>query len=418
MPLTPAENTLCTAIRARDKELRAMLADHVAIPTGRSHRPGLDAYIGRLRPRLLALGATESTASGIDRPGWLTLPDAGPPVDQPSPDVHIFNRIRGDGPRVLIAGHLDTVHDPFGPFQKVTADADGTRAVGPGVVDMKGGIVVAIAALEALHAHDVSCDWTVVFNADEETGSFGSAAVLEQLAANHDIGIALEPALADGGLAVERMGAGQFKIEVFGRSAHVGRSFTEGISAVNALADVLRVVADIAAPSDGRIVSVGPIQGGLVTNAVPDYAAAWGNMRFRDEAAGEEIIRRLDALQTAPDAMPHVVVHHIRNRPAKPLIPTVQRYAERVRAAAEDTGQALPFASTGGVCDGNILQHAGLPTLDTLGVRGGNLHRPDEWIDLTSLVDRAQMLAVLLSRLSALPAAEIGRGQATQDATM
>jgi len=107
-----------------------------------------------------------------------------------------------------------------------------------------------------------------------------------------------------------------------------------------------------------------------------------------------------DALATNPDAMPSIRVDRTFNRPAKPLIPATQELAHSARTAAESLGQQLPFASTGGVCDGNILQAAGLPTIDTLGVRGGGLHTTDEWIDLSSLVERCQLLAVLIARLS------------------
>ena len=113
----------------------------------------------------------------------------------------------------------------------------------------------------------------------------------------------------------------------------------------------------------------------------------------------DEIIAELDALATAEDAMPRVVVHRSFNRPAKPMLPETEALGLRARAAAEDLGQRLPFAKTGGVCDGNIMQDAGLPTIDTLGVRGGGLHTPSEWIELSSLVERCQLLAVLLHRL-------------------
>ncbi|MEO0629405.1 MAG: M20/M25/M40 family metallo-hydrolase [Planctomycetota bacterium] len=93
-------------------------------------------------------------------------------------------------------------------------------------------------------------------------------------------------------------------------------------------------------------------------------------------------------------------VYRSFNRPAKPLIPATQKLADLARTAAESLGQQLPFAKTGGVCDGNIMQDAGLPTIDTMGVRGGGLHTPDEWIELLSLVERCQLLAVLLLRLS------------------
>jgi glutamate carboxypeptidase len=146
--------------------------------------------------------------------------------------------------------------------------------------------------------------------------------------------------------------------------------------------------------------NVGPLQGGAAANAVPDLARAWGNCRFPSQDIADEIKADLESLATDPSAMPSLKVEAVFNRPAKPLIPETEKLALRAREVAESLGQALPFARTGGVCDGNTLQDAGLPTIDTLGVRGGGLHTRDEWIELPSLVERCALLAVLIARLS------------------
>lgn len=121
---------------------------------------------------------------------------------------------------------------------------------------------------------------------------------------------------------------------------------------------------------------MGPLQGGKATNVVPDLASAWGNVRFADEAGAQELAARLESLQTATDALPRVEAGWDFNRPAKPMTAGTERLARLARAAAESLGQNLPFARTGGVCDGNQLQAAGLPTIDTLGVRGAAFTRP------------------------------------------
>jgi glutamate carboxypeptidase len=124
-------------------------------------------------------------------------------------------------------------------------------------------------------------------------------------------------------------------------------------------------------------------------------------VRFPTWDVSDQLSAMLDKLVTADDAMPSVTIHRSFNRPAKPEIPATRNLALAARGVAEALGQKLPFAKTGGVCDGNIMQDAGLPTIDTLGVRGGGLHTPDEWIELASLVERCQLLAVLVMRLSA-----------------
>ena len=397
------ERQLCGWIQGRAEALLDDLRAHVAIRTGHNNVAGLDAYRRLLVERLSGLGVVSTEIPGDRRPEWLWSPAAEGetgPDDAIPPSVVAEHEVEAATPRVLLVGHLDTVHDPAGPFRQLEVDAERGLATGPGCADMKGGVLIAITALEALAHCGVELNWTVLLNSDEETGSFHSESALRRLAGAHDVGLVVEPALAGGALALERMGSGQFMVEVFGRAAHVGRNFAEGRSAVNELAAIVGRLAGASAPHRGEIVNVGPLRGGSVTNTVPDRAAGWGNVRYVDPAAGDRLAALIDGLATPDDAMPRVVVRRSWNRPVKPLTAAVRGLAESVRAAASDLGQPLSFASTGGVCDGNILQDAGLPTLDTLGVRGGNLHRDDEFIEIASLVDRCQLLAVLLARLA------------------
>ena len=209
----------------------------------------------------------------------------------------------------------------------------------------------------------------------------------------------VEPGLPGGGLAIARKGSGQFLIDIRGRSAHAGRAFFEGVSAVYALGQVLTKLHDLSDATREISVNVGPLKGGEATNIVPDHAALWGNARYPANELGDEVGRAIDALATPAGTLPEVTVHRVFSRPAKPEIPATRALAEQIRALARDMGEELAFASTGGVCDGNNLQDAGLPTIDTLGVRGGDLHKTSEWIELDSLVDRAQLFACLMLRL-------------------
>ncbi len=377
----------------------AELAEHVAIPTGKGFEPGLNQYREALVGRLAALTETIDRVPGAPRPAWIDVVPR-PQTAQPPVTVVARHHVSDELPRLLLAGHIDTVHDPDGPFRTLTVAPDGRTALGPGAADMKGGIVLAMHALEALHRCGAAINWSFLLNSDEETGSFHSDPALEAEAKRHDFGLALEPALPGGALAIERMGSGQFKIEVLGRSAHVGRDFASGISAVTRLGEIIAEIGKWPRPEEGLIINVGPLKGGIVTNAVADYAACWGNVRFGNETLADELEEKLLALVTPGDALPRVVVHHRWNRPAKPLIEATQRLADRAAVVAKSLGQTLPFTKTGGVCDGNILQHAGLPTIDTLGVRGGGLHTTDEWIEVASLVERSQLLATLMLDLA------------------
>ena len=395
MGLDAKERQLCDLIGRRRDALLADLALHVGLPTG----PGGDAIDEtreRFTERLERLGATTELVPGVPKPDWLR----GTDPDGPIPPTAVCRRDREGTPRVLIAGHLDTVHDVSSPFRALTVAPDGKTATGPGCVDMKGGLVIAVAALEALEEAGIEASWSFLMNADEETGTYHSEPALRAEASRHDFGIAIEPALPGGELAIERMGSGQFMIECRGRSAHVGRAFVDGVSAVTALGRAIVRVSEIADPAAGRIVNVGPLECNTPPNVVPPLAKAWGNARYPTPEIGEEVGALLDAIGTGEDAMPATIIRRSFNRPAKPLIPETERLALAARAAAEDLGQSLPFAKTGGVCDGNTLQDAGLPTIDTLGVRGGGLHTSEEWIELASLVERCQLLAVLVARLA------------------
>lgn len=412
MPLTDLESRVCRTIAGRREALLADLRLHVETPTGCAHGPGLRRTRELLTARAAARGAAVETVEGDPRPAWLYPPlDAGVSPEPESRIIAICRREDGHrGAPVLIAGHLDTVHDPGSEFRGLTVAPDGRRATGPGCVDMKGGLVIALAALECLEECGVHLPWTLLLNSDEETGSYHSQRAIYHEAARvcdrGGIGVALEPAGGGerGELIVERAGSGQFFIEVRGRAAHVGRDFASGVSAVTVLARLITRISGLSDPARDLILNIGPIQGGHATNVVPDRARAWGNVRFPSaEAAAEltEQLRTIAAGEVAPP--PRAVAVEVATsfvRAAKPLTDGTRRLADLARAVSEELpdSRPLPFGRTAGVCDGNIMQSAGLPTLDTMGVRGGGLHTTSEWIHVPSLVDRCQLLAVFLMR--------------------
>jgi glutamate carboxypeptidase len=397
--LSADEQRLIDHIARRRDQLVDDLRRHVALPTGRNNTPALDEARGLFTSRLAALGALVSAVPGAPRPDWLD--EAPDPAPGAVPPTAVCSRlsVAGAGCRILLAGHLDTVHDPAGDFRELTVAADGRRATGPGCADMKGGLVIAVAALESLEACGVRPAFGFVLNSDEETGSFHSDHTLRAEALAYDVGLIMEPALPDGSLVIQRPGSAQFRLDARGTPAHVGRDFTSGRSAIQALAHAITAANALADPARGRIASVGVVTGGIATNVVPPAASAWGNFRYPAEPDGREIDAALHALAFAQPGL-CLAVRTVLNRPAKPRMPATDLLAATAQAAARDLGQPLPLGVTGGVCDGNNLQAAGLPTIDTLGVRGGGLHTPQEWIDLDSLVERCQLLALLIARLT------------------
>lgn len=399
MSLSLVETMVAEALAARRDAMLRDLRELVEIPTGPGGSAGLDATRRWFARRLAGLGATLDTTPGDARPAWLGADAADPPP------ATLVARSPGAAPgkRVLLAGHLDTVHPVSGEFRGLLVNGDAAR--GPGVVDMKGGLVLGLHVLEALVQLKAAPPWGFILNSDEETGSFASDATLRRVAQDFDFGIALEPAMANGGLVTHRPGSGQFMIEVRGRAAHVGRDFASGISAVNALAASITQVAALADAHRGIIASIGPISGGHATNVVPDVARAWGNIRFPTPEIGAEVAAALSALASreSPEHVlaqnrAHMTVHVVLNRPAKPLTQGTRALALIAQAAAADAGLQLPLGTTGGVCDGNNLQAAGLACIDTLGVMGGGLHTTDEWADLATMTKRATLLALTILR--------------------
>ena len=265
MGLRGAEQHVCNAIAARRKDLLADLVLHVGLATGGGNVAALDRTRELLTTRASKLGATIEILRGDRRPAWLwgeTKGTQAPPASANPPPplgggtetpIAVCRRPTGAGRPLLIAGHLDTVHDPNGPFRELMFSADGKRAVGPGCVDMKGGLVAALVALECLDQCNVRLPWTLLLNSDEESGSFASSRIIFEEAARvaklGGSGIALEPGGPNGELITERAGSAQFFIEVRGRAAHVGRDFAAGISAVYILADLILKAASLGNPS-------------------------------------------------------------------------------------------------------------------------------------------------------------------------
>ncbi len=345
-------------------------------------------------------------------PGDLRLVDPAP-VDSIAADggrvditrgQHLHLAVRPQAPvRLLLTGHMDTVFAADHPFQSCHWISDGVLG-GPGTADMKGGIAVMIAGLNALEASPMAAriGYDVLINSDEETGSHASAALIAELARGKAAALTYEPAaLPDGTLAGARPGSGNFSIIITGRAAHAGRNPGDGHNAVLAAADLALRLA--AGRSAGLSVNPARIDGGGPNNVVPDHAVLRVNLRPRtpaDEAAARALIDdSVATISAAHDVSCHV--HGSFNRPAKPVDAGAARLFDIVTAAGRDLGLTINRIDTGGVCDGNNIAACGVPVVDTMGVRGGNIHSSDEYMIVDSLRERAALSAVTIMRIAA-----------------
>jgi glutamate carboxypeptidase len=346
-----------------------------------------------------------------DLPGELALRDAAPVEAMRSdgglePLEHGRNlhlKVRPEAPvQLLFTGHMDTVYAADHVFQELSWREPGILG-GPGVADMKGGIAVLLAALRAVEASPAagSLGYEVVINSDEEVGSPGSAPLLAAAARGKRAALTYEPsALPDGTLAGARPGSGNFSIRIEGRSAHAGRNPEDGRNALLAAADLALRLA--AARADGLSVNPARIDGGSPNNVVPDHAILRVNMRPRTAELQAHAQSALDEAVAAVAAAHEVrvTVHGGFGRPPKPLGPDAERLFGLVARCGADLGQAIGWRASGGVCDGNNIAACGVPVVDTMGVRGGAIHSPDEYLIVDSLPERAALSALTILRLA------------------
>jgi glutamate carboxypeptidase len=300
---------------------------------------------------------------------------------------------------------MDTVYPPGAEPPRVESSPDGAVIRGPGVTDAKGGLAVMLVALEACTRFG-SADrlrWEVFINADEELGSPGSAPLLADAAARHDVGLLFEPALDEAGtLAGARKGSGNFTVVIRGRAAHAGRHFAEGRNAVVAAARLATACHALNDSGRGVTVNVAALHGGEGFNVVPDLAVLRLNARVATAADADWLSARLAELVAEANAAEgfSASLHGGFHCPPKPFDGLTRSLFDRVRACGDELSLTLIAEPTGGVCDGNKLAAAGLPTLDTLGVRGGGIHSPDEYLVVASLAERAKLTALVLADLA------------------
>lgn len=370
----------------------ALVADTIALASlnsGSSHLAGLARVAGELTRRLRALTGDVQLI----------------PVDAAGRQA-VHARLRPAAPlRVLCSGHFDTVYPADHPFQSCDQPAPG-RLRGPGVADMKGGLVTFLAALAAFEStpHAARLGWDVLLTPDEETGSAASRSVLEKIARQpFALGLVFEPARPGGELVQSRKGTGVFEITCHGRAAHAAADPAAGRNAILALASFLLAAARLPDTHPGLLLNVGRVTGGGPVNIVPDLASAALNVRVTTAADATAFLAALHAL-----ARPPAPVDGIRfeisggfDRPPFETTPASRAAFAAWQAAALDLGSPVPaWIHAGGGSDANLLQAAGLPCLDGLGPVGGHLHSPDEYIETASLPIRAATAALVLHRLA------------------
>jgi glutamate carboxypeptidase len=302
--------------------------------------------------------------------------------------------------QILVLGHLDTVY-PLGTLARMPFRIAQGRAWGPGSFDMKGGIVLALAALDALRASAAGAHKRIVFlwTSDEEVGSSTSRGIIEREARRSDAVLVLEPSLGPAGrLKTARKGVAGAELIVTGRSAHAGIEPEKGVNALHELALQIARLARLNNPRRGVTVQATVASGGTATNVVPAAARVSLDIRFARIADARSLERRLRGLRPILRG----AKLELRLTPPRPPLertPAVVALFRRAQSLARALGVALGEASTGGGSDGNFTAALGIPTLDGLGAIGDGAHSPREHVVIRALAPRAALLAALVTSL-------------------
>jgi glutamate carboxypeptidase len=385
------------SLPARTAELGALLEQWANINSGSGHAAGLARMAEVLRVAFAkAFPSAEFTELAADAPGF----------NPPGAKALRFRQRPSAARQVFLCGHYDTVYAADDAFQSCRWLEDGTLN-GPGVTDMKGGLVVMMAALQAFEQtpHAAQLGWEVLLTPDEETGSHGTRAMFEAAAQRNHFGFVFEPARPSGDIIHSRKGTGGITATCRGRAAHAAKIPNDGRNAILGLAAFLLATAKIPAELPGVMVNAGNIKGGTAaTNVVPDFAQAEIDLRITRLADREPLFARLDALAREVAAAHDVKIELSGglNRPPKENHPTEAALFPEFQRAAQDIGlKPFNWVHGGGASDGNFLGAAGLPCFDGIGPEGDYLHSAREYCRVATIVPRAQNVALFLHRIAA-----------------
>ncbi|MBK5920008.1 hypothetical protein CCR80_03005 [Rhodothalassium salexigens] len=396
LSVTPAMQDALAWLDDQSATMVAMVERWAHQPSGSWYDDGLAAMGAIVRDAFADLGGTYDAVEAA--PGQ-TVTDAGEAVAIRYGPIHRFTQRAHAPRRVLLTGHLDTVYPEHSPFTRCRW-LDDTTLNGPGVADMKGGLIVMLHALKAFERTPLAqgVGWQVLVSSDEEIGSIGSGPALDAGAARAHIGLTYEPALADGTLAGARKGSGNFTLVVDGRSAHAGREFEAGRNAVWQLARAIDALYALNGQRPGVTVNPAVIHGGSANNVVPARALCRFNIRVRDadeQAWAETELAHLVDRLNGEDGF-RATLHGGFYRPPKVLSPANRALFDLVGRCGETLGVPIAVRDTGGCCEGNNLAAAGLPNVDTLGVRGSQIHSHDEFVLVDSFAERAKLSFLIL----------------------
>ncbi len=397
---TSEDEAICERIADAEKRMQERTLEWASINTGSWNRAGLD----RLAPKLVEAFSALDADVRLDASMPFEKVNAKGEAEDFETGPIIRINARPEAPvQVVMSGHYDTVF-PDGTFTEITDLGDG-RLNGPGLADMKGGLSVMLGALEAFEAGPLKdkLGYQIVITPDEETGNFASSPALKQAAQSGAmVGMTYEPCMDTGAMSGGRKGSAVFDIVLHGRSAHAGRAKEDGRSAIEAAAHMVVDLEALNNRREGVSFNVGCIEGGGAVNIVPDLAVVRFGARAPDADAAQwatwEVERIFREAKARDGISGHL--HGGFYRPPKPRNEAQTALFTAVAETGRALGLDLEFVDTGGVCEGNNIFAAGVPNVDTLGVMGGRIHSDEEYVIMSSFVERACLSGLLLNRFA------------------
>ncbi|MGY2378377.1 M20/M25/M40 family metallo-hydrolase [Pseudomonas sp. SDO524_S393] len=306
-------------------------------------------------------------------------------------------------PSVLLIGHLDTVFPPASPFQSLSQEEG--RLIGPGVIDMKGGVVLMLDVLAQLKQTGHLDNVRVALNDDEEIGSSVSRPVLQQLSQGLAYGLVFEPGLEDGAYVSSQSGIRWMKLTTSGKASHAGLEPENGIDACLDLAIKVKKLAELARPEEGLLINPGVIEGGTKPNVVCDHASVTIDVRFQKLADWERTFTALEQISHHSDVYNEKLQQGTRTELTKlaemPLLAATntQAVVTQAEAVAEALGQPFKARPVGYGSDGNNIANPTIQILVGLGPYGGGMHSEKEFMLVSSYGQRLAFAAALIRKL-------------------
>ena len=381
------KKTVFDFIETHREEMLSLWKELVEMESGSADKAGVDAVAARLEKELKGLGAKTKV---------VVMPEAGNML------IGEFGT-KDKQPGVLFVGHMDTVFKT-GTLEKRPFTIRDGKAYGPGVLDMKGGIVTFLYAIKALlaagyHVRPIK----VILAGDEEVGHENSTAaeVFVEEAKGHIAAFNGETGFVDDGIVVGRKGSVRFTLEVQGVAAHVGNDPENGRNAILEMSHKVIAIQQLTDWEEGTTYNVGVIQGGTVANAVPDYAKIVVDVRYTDPALLPSIQQKMETVA----GKTHIDGTHTKISMKNSIIPmktteAVHQLFDVVKSVYEENGFGTPYEKTvGGGSDSAYTVFAGVPTVCAMGVKGGRNHSPEEYAVVDTLFERAKLLAACVVKL-------------------